>query len=111
MAKNNVVLSYGQYMERRYYYFESTAEYSCICPLWVVVSNCKSLNNNGERTALGKGPGTKSDEFRKKAKGGGAFLIQKFMLQIWGTLNRFFIIKLIQNSNFRVQGMRFQQLY
>ena len=37
-------------MDGRYYNFESTAEYSCVCLLWVVVSNCKSFNNNGERT-------------------------------------------------------------
>ena len=98
-------------MERRYYYFESTAEYSCICPLWVVVSNCKSLNNNGERTALGKGPGTKSDEFRKNAKGGGHFQSKNYVADFGNFKQVFFIIKLIQNSNFRVQGVSFQQLY
>ena len=39
---------------------------------------------------LGKDGGTKSDEFSEKFQGGGAFSIQKFMLQILGTLNRAF---------------------
>ena len=91
MAKNNVVLSYGQYMEGRYYNFESTAEYSCICPLWVEVSNCKSLNNNGERTALGKGPGTKSDEFRKNAKGGGGIFNPKIYAADLGNFKQVFL--------------------
>ena len=41
----------------------------------------------------GKGPATKLDEFLEKVpKGGkrGLFLIQKFMLQVLGTLNRGF---------------------
>ena len=38
---------------------------------------------------LGKDPATKSNEFLEKCqKGGGAFSIQKFILQILGTLNR-----------------------
>ena len=50
--------------------------------------------------------------FRKSAKGGGSFSIQKFMLQILGTLNRAFEYEIdIKKSNFRVQGMFFQQLY
>ena len=41
--------------------------------------------------SLGKGQATKSDEFSESAKGGGgSFSIQKFLLQILGTLNRFF---------------------
>ena len=40
---------------------------------------------------LGKNPATKLDEFLEKCqKGGGAFSIQKFTLQILGTLNRAF---------------------
>ena len=40
---------------------------------------------------VGKGPATKSDEFLEKCpRGGGSFSIQKFMLQILGTLNRAF---------------------
>ena len=36
---------------------------------------------------LGKGPATKSDEFsEKRQRGGGSFSIQKFILQILGTL-------------------------
>ena len=38
----------------------------------------------------GKGPATKSDEFLEKCQGGGSFSIQKFILQILGTLNRAF---------------------
>ena len=50
--------------------------------------------------------------FRKSSKGGGSFSIQKFMLQILGTLNRAFEYEIdIKKSNFRVQGMFFQQLY
>ena len=37
---------------------------------------------------LGKDPATKSDEFLEKCRGGGSFSIQKFILQILGTLNR-----------------------
>ena len=43
--------------------------------------------------AVGKGPATKSDDFLEKVPrggGGGAFSIEKFMLQILGTLNRAF---------------------
>ena len=40
---------------------------------------------------LGKGGATKSDEFSEKCQRGvGSFSIQKFMLQILGTLNRAF---------------------
>ena len=38
---------------------------------------------------LGKGPATKSDETLEQCQGGGgAFSIQKFIMQILGTLNR-----------------------
>ena len=41
-----------------------------------------------EGPCLGTGGGTKLDEFSEKFQGGGgSFLIQKFMLQILGTLN------------------------
>ena len=44
--------------------------------------------------------------------GGGSFSIQKFMLQILGTLNRaFWAWNWYKKSKFRVQGMFFQQLY
>ena len=40
---------------------------------------------------LGKDPATKSDKFLEKCqRGGGSFSIQKFILQILGTLNRAF---------------------
>ena len=43
------------------------------------------------RNFLGKGGATKSDEFSEKVQGGGgSFSIQKFILQIFGTLNRAF---------------------
>ena len=63
--------------------------------------------------SLGKGLATKSDEFLKSAKGvGGSFSIQKFILQILGTLNRAFEHEIDnKKSNFRVQDMFFQQLY
>ena len=52
------------------------------------------------------------DEFSEKCQRGvWAFSIQKFMLQIMGTLieQGFSIKKLLTNSNFRVKGMFFQQ--
>ena len=54
--------------------------------------------------------------FWKSAKGdrgggGVSFSIQKFILQILGTLNRAFEHEIDKKkSNFRVQGMFFQQL-
>ena len=45
-------------------------------------------------------------------RGGGAFLVQKFILQILGTLNRAFEHEIDKKkSNFRVQSMFFQQSY
>ena len=51
--------------------------------------------------------------FGKFPKGEGSFSIQKFMLQILGTLDRAFWSENWnwQNSNFRVQGMLFSTLY
>ena len=51
--------------------------------------------------------------FWKNAKGGeGSFSIQKFMLQILGTLKGLFEHEIDKKkSNFRVQGVFFQQLY
>ena len=40
--------------------------------------------------ALGKGQASKLDEFSEKCQRGESFSIQKFMLQILGTLNRVF---------------------
>ena len=54
--------------------------------------------------------------FWKSAKGGGAFSIQKFILQILGTLVYFTSTLVFEHeidkkkNNFRVQGMFFQQL-
>ena len=40
---------------------------------------------------IGKDGGTKLDEFSEKfQRGGGSYSIQKFMLQVLGTLNRAF---------------------
>ena len=50
----------------------------------------------GVTDALGKGQATKSDEFSEK------YQIQKFLLQILGTLNRFFSMKLVQKSSYFV---------
>ena len=65
-------------------------------------------------------PATKSDEFLEKCQrggvGGGAFSIQKFILQILGTLVYFTFTLVFEHeidkkkNNFRVQGMFFQQL-
>ena len=61
-------------------------------------------------------PATKSDEFLEKCQRGGAFSIQKFKLQILGTLVYFTFTLVFEHeidkkkNNFRVQGMFFQQL-
>ena len=63
-------------------------------------------------------PATKSDEFLEKCQrgGGGAFSIQKFILQILGTLVYFTFTLVFEHeidkkkNHFRVQGMFFQQL-
>ena len=50
--------------------------------------------------------------FRKSAKGGGAIFNPKVYVTDFGNFKQgFLIMKLIQNSNFRVQGMFFQQLH
>ena len=63
-------------------------------------------------------PTTKSDEFLEKCQRGGwgAFSIQKFILQILGTLVYFTFTLVFEHeidkkkNHFRVQGMFFQQL-
>ena len=62
-------------------------------------------------------PTTKLDEFLEKCqRGGGAFSIQKFILQILGTLVYFTFTLVFEHeidkkkNHFRVQGMFFQQL-
>ena len=63
-------------------------------------------------------PATKSDEFLEKCQRGegGAFSIQKFILQILGTLVYFTFTLVFEHeidkkkNHFRVQGMFFQQL-
>ena len=59
--------------------------------------------------SLGKGLATKSDEFFEKCHGGGGGVI--YVADFGNFKQGFLIIKLIQNSNLRVQGMFFQQLY
>ena len=51
--------------------------------------------------------------FGKVPRGWGSLSIQKFIVQILGTLSRFFWAWnwYIQKSNFRVKGIFFQQLY
>ena len=56
----------------------------------------------------GKGGATKSDEFLEKCQrdGGGVIFNRKIHIADFGNFKRgFLIMKLIQNSNFRVQGM------
>ena len=59
---------------------------------------------------LGKGGATQSDEFLEKFQRGegGGVIFQKFIMQILGTLNRFFLYEI--DSNFRVQGMFFSTI-
>ena len=65
--------------------------------------------------SLAKDPATKSDEFLEKYQGG-LFSIQKFILQILGTLVYFTFTLVFEHeidkkkNNFRVQGMFLQQL-
>ena len=50
--------------------------------------------------------------FRKSSKGGGVIFNPKiYVADFWNFKQGILIMKLIQNSNFRVQGMFFQQLY
>ena len=59
--------------------------------------------------ALGKGPATKSDEFLEKWKRGGEviFIPKIHIADFWNFKQGFLIMKLLQNSNLRVQGMLF----
>ena len=65
------------------------------------------------RPTLGKGLATKSDEFLEtRQRGGGVIFNPKIYVADYGNFEQdFWIMKLIQKSNFRVQGMFFQQLY
>ena len=58
---------------------------------------------------LGKGPATKSDGFLEKCQmGGGVIFNTKIYIADFGNFKQgFLVIKLIQISNFRVQGMLF----
>ena len=70
------------------------------------------MTHKASTLPLGKGPATKSDEFLEKFQGGGVFFNPKLYIADFGKFKQaFFIMKLTQNSNFRVQGMFFQQLY
>ena len=63
---------------------------------------------------LGKGGYTKSDEFSEKFPRGdwGVILNPKIHVADFGNPKQGFLsMKLIQNSNFRVQGMFIQRLY
>ena len=63
---------------------------------------------------LGKDPATKSDEFLEKCqiRGVGVIFNPKNYIADFGNFKQgSLIMNLIQNSNFRIQGMFFQQLY
>ena len=61
---------------------------------------------------LGKGRANKSDEFSEKCQRGGVIFNPKIYVADFENFKQgFLIMKLIQKSNFRVQGMFFQQLY
>ena len=63
------------------------------------------------RNFLGKGGATKSDEFSEKLQGGGGVIFNPKIADFWNFKQGFLSRKLIQKSNFMVQGMFFQQLY
>ena len=76
------------------------------------MSSSKKIIGNGVISDLGKGPGTKSDEFSGKCQRGGLIFNPKIYVADFGNFKQGFLsMNLIQNSNFRVQGMFFQQLY
>ena len=60
----------------------------------------------------GKDPATKLDEFLEKCqRGGGVIFNPKIYVAHFGNFKQgFLIMKLIQNSNFRVQGMLFSTI-
>ena len=60
---------------------------------------------------LGTDGGTKSSEFSEKFQGGVIFNPKTYVADFGNFKQGFLIMKLIQKSNFRVQGMFFQQLY
>ena len=57
------------------------------------------------------GDGTITDEFLKKFQGGVIFNPKTYVADFGNFKQDFLIMKLIQKSNFRVQGMFFRQLY
>ena len=60
----------------------------------------------------GKGPATKSDECLEKCQRGGSIFNPKTYVADFGNFKQgLLIMNLIQFSNFRIQGMFFQQLY
>ena len=67
----------------------------------------------GQNYHLGKRTATKSDEFVEKCqRGRGVIFNPKIYIADFENFKQgFLIMKLIQNNNFRVQGMFFQQLY
>ena len=59
-----------------------------------------------------KGGSEYQNNFRKTSKGGGVIFNPKIYIADFGSLKQGFLsMKLIQKSNFRVQGMFFQQLF
>ena len=62
---------------------------SNLCQIWKTSLN-ESPSNMDRRDAKGRVALPSQKNFWKSAKGGGAFSIQKFILQIFGTLNRDF---------------------
>ena len=60
----------------------------------------------------GNGPATKSDEFLEKCQGGGGVIFNpKTYIADFGNFKQgFLIMKLIQNRNFKVQGMLFSTI-
>ena len=62
--------------------------------------------------SFGKGPATKSDEFLEKFQRGGAVIFNpKIYVADFGNFKQGFMsMKLIQISNYRVQGIFCQQL-
>ena len=64
-------------------------------------------------TCKGRVPLPNRMNFRKSVKWEGEVIFNPkiYVVDFWNFDQGFLIMKLIQNSNFRVQGMLFQQLY
>ena len=67
-----------------------------------------SVENNTQQCHLGRDGCTKSDEFSEKFQRGGVIFNPKIYVADFGNFKQGFLsMKLIQKSNFRVQGMFF----